>query len=283
MKIIIECDNIQELQELAKVISSNTLGEVVYSPQVQVVPEFISSNTLDKVVEPAVVEEIKPKRKYQHDSRNTVIRAGYIGDEVIAEVQRRIDTGDDSLMKICKDMNLKYRTVYAKVVIPKNRVRHHKVEVVKETVVMPTDKQDLIYDLYDNEKLSAKEISVRTGISYNTVTSTIIRRDGKVEKRKLSEEMQEEKEQEKVLSKAEEIQEINRLLDDPNNDLKRSVDMYPPITNELTDVQQQQIVNFYKHKKTDGGRYSIAQISERVGVSIDMVKRVIYNDKRIKS
>jgi predicted DNA-binding protein YlxM (UPF0122 family) len=300
MKIVIECNSVQELMELASAISSKTSGEKYeypfYAPPVEHVSTDTSSVTSSEEVQvpgnealkedsPPVVTPVEvPKRKYEKSTTNQRVHVGHIDDEIVVEVQRRLNETNDSLAKICKDMNIKYRTVYDRVIIPKNRIKtvdHVRAPKVEESVM--TEKQERILNLYDNEKLSAKEISIRTGISYATVSSTIIRKHGHIEKRKLSQELLDKKAEDKEENREEDIKHFNEILDDPNNELKRTSEMFPPITDELTETQQQQVVNFFNHKKTDGGKYSIQQISDRVGIPIELVKRVIHNDKRIKS
>lgn len=77
----------------------------------------------------------------------------------------------------------------------------------------------------------------------------------------------------RVRSKDEAVQLANEILNDPSNDLKRINELFPPITNEVTQLVQHQVLNdFNKHKK------SIKQLADENGLDIPTIKRIIYNN-----
>lgn len=74
-------------------------------------------------------------------------------------------------------------------------------------------------------------------------------------------------------SKSEASKLANEILDDPFNDLKRINELFPPITDEVTQLVQHQVLNdFNKHKK------SIKQLADENGLDIPTIKRIIYNN-----
>jgi len=314
MKITIELHSVQELKELADAISS--VGKYgFYSPPVNYTSERTldnqskvteyeptmenttltsdtkfevndnnTSRTLDnttKVIE--TQETIESPRTLDNqsevtDNKPTILKADgtknykkVVSDEEI-ETIKKMQKGGMPLSKICRDLDLNYRTVYDRL----NRPYRNRVDLKKndssEKVVERSAKERVL-ELWDGGVLSAVDIAEKLGMKYSHVAGIISRTYGKVEKRNI-----ESTKTKRIEKRKEGNENILKILKDPNSPIKYSWEMHPPVKDEeLSPEKQLEVVKMWNLNK-----HSLLEVVQATGVDIELCKRIIKNDARIK-
>ena len=314
MKITIELHSVQELKELADAISS--VGKYgFYSPPVNYTSEHTldnqskvteyeptmenttltsdtkfevndnnTSRTLDnttKVIE--TQETIESPRTLDNqsevtDNKPTIVKANgevnlrkLISDEELEKVKAMQKEGMP-LTKICEKLNLNYRTVYDRL----NRPYRNRVDLKKndssEKVVERSAKERVL-ELWDGGVLSAVDIAEKLGMKYSHVAGIISRTYGKVEKRNI-----ESTKTKRIEKRKEDNENILKILKDPNSPIKYSWEMHPPVKDEeLSPEKQLEVIKMWNLNK-----HSLLEVVQATGVDIELCKRIIKNDKRIK-
>jgi len=194
-----------------------------------------------------------------------------VSDEEI-ETIKKMQKGGMPLSKICRDLDLNYRTVYDRL----NRPYRNRVDLKKndssEKVVERSAKERVL-ELWDGGVLSAVDIAEKLGMKYSHVAGIISRTYGKVEKRNI-----ESTKTKRIEKRKEGNENILKILKDPNSPIKYSWEMHPPVKDEeLSPEKQLEVVKMWNLNK-----HSLLEVVQATGVDIELCKRIIKNDKRIK-